>query len=418
MAYPFHTLPVPPEESCTSLAPDWLLPTMARTMLTSKLTTSWIALLLVFAHAATQADQSTNPAWTDPVNAAAEIMPRADRALLLDIVRSGDRILALGERGDIIYSSDGKSWTQAQVPTRATLTAIAVKGDRAWAVGHDGVILRSDDRGTSWSLQRSDPLDSSIPPFQRDPRQGSPLLDVLFVDADRGYAVGAYNLMLETRDGGATWTRVSLTEPAPLAPSNASSDDMNTKTTGDTSTAAESSGSHTASEPVDRFAFNDDELALGAETDPHLNGIARTGSGAFLVVSERGSAYRSRDDGATWQRLKLPYDGSMFGVIGYQGEHVLVFGLRGNVFDSSDLGDHWQRIDTGTGFSLVGGAALGVDGAVLVGANGTVLARRDGSGAFTGSMDLDAGALGNVLPLDNVKALVVGENGVNEVVIP
>ncbi|MFZ2237337.1 MAG: YCF48-related protein [Dokdonella sp.] len=378
----------------------------------------WAALVLVLACPALRADESTNPEWTDPVKAAAEIMPRADRALLLDIVRSKDRIIAIGERGNILFSGDGKSWTQAQVPTRATLTAIAVNGDHAWAAGHDGVILRSDDRGESWALQRSDPLDSSIPPYQRDPRQGSPLLDIMFVDAERGYAVGAYNLMLETRDGGASWNRVSLQQPAAPTAATSTSDDETQAADNPESAVTEASADSTSGEPVDRYAFSQDELALGAETDPHLNGIARTGSGAFFVVAERGSAYRSRDDGASWQRLKLPYDGSMFGVIGYEGEHVLVYGLRGNVFESSDLGDHWQRIETGTEFSLVGGAALGGTGAVLVGANGTMLARRDGDVAFTANTDLDAGAFGNILPLDDSRALVVGENGVNEVVIP
>ncbi len=377
--------------------------------------TPWIVLLLVVASPVSRADESTNPEWSDPAKAAAEIMPRADRSLLLDVVRSGDRIIAVGERGNILYSTDGKSWTQAQVPTRATLTAIAVNGDRAWAAGHDGVILRSDDRGESWKLQRSDPLDSSIEPYQRDPRQGSPLLDILFVDADRGYAVGAYNLMLETRDGGATWSRVSMTQPA-----SATAAVIKEGSATDAADNAGAPATQPAVEEVDRYAFSEDELELGAETDPHLNGIARTGSGGFLVVAERGSAYRSRDDGATWQRLNLPYDGSMFGVIGYEGEHVLVYGLRGNAFESSDLGDNWQSIETGTEFSLVGGASLAGAGAVLVGANGTVLARRDRGVAFTGTMDLDVGALGNVLPVDNAsaKALVVGENGVNEVVIP
>ena len=108
----------------------------------------------------------------------------------------------------------------------------------------------------------------------------------------------------------------------------------------------------------------------------------------------------------------------MFGVIGYEGEHVLVYGLRGNVFESSDLGDHWQRIETGTEFSLVGGSALGDAGAILVGLNGTVLARRERGTAFKGTMDLNVGALGNVLPIDESRALVVGENGVDEVKIP
>ena len=385
-------------------------------MRTPNIVIACLALLLVTLLPASRADVSTNREWTDPAKASAEIMPRADRALLLDIVRSGNRIIAVGERGNIIWSADGRSWKQAQVPTRATLTAIAINGDRVWAAGHDGVILRSDDRGESWKLQRIDPLDGSIAPDQRDPRQGSPLLDIMFVDAERGYAVGAYNLMLETRDGGAVWNRVSLTQPAPAA---ALTENTKTKAVDDAgATAADTAIAGTPGEPVDRYAFSEDELELGAETDPHLNGIARTGSGAFFVVAERGSAYRSRDDGVTWQRLKLPYDGSMFGVISYEGEHVLVYGLRGNVLESDDVGDTWKSIETGTGFSLVGGAALGDAGAVLVGANGTVLARRDSAAAFRGTMDLNVGALGNVLPLDDVKGLVVGENGVNEVVIP
>ena len=374
---------------------------------------SWVSFLLVVASPALLAGESTNPEWTDPVNAPAEMMPRADQALLLDIVRSGDRLIAVGERGNILFSADGKSWTQAAVPTRTTLTSIAINGDHAWVAGHDGVILRSDDRGATWKLQRSDPLDSSIPAFQRDPRQGAPLLDIMFVDAERGYAVGAYNLMLETRDGGTTWNRVSLTQPAAAAGAEL--------TKGGETKAADSNPLKATEPPVeevDRYAFSEDELELGAETDPHLNGIARTGSGALFVVAERGSAYRSRDDGKTWQLLKLPYDGSMFGVIGYEGEHVLVFGLRGNVFESRDLGDNWQRVDTGTEFSLVGGSALGDTGAVLVGSNGTVLARRERGTSFKGTMDLNVGALGNVLPVDHSKALVVGENGIDEVVIP
>lgn len=352
--------------------------------------------------------------WTDPVKAVAEILPRTSKGLLLDIVRSGDRLLAVGERGAIIHSSDGKTWTQAAVPTRATLTAISVSGDRAWAVGHDGVILRSEDRGTTWSVQRTDPLDVSKSSAQRDPRQGAPLLDVLFVDADHGYAVGSYNQMLSTSDGGSTWTPLPLQTATPAVATPAATGADAAAATTEPVVAADAA---TAADK-DRYAFNDDELELGAESDPHLNGIARTGSGGLFVVSERGSAFRSRDAGVTWQRLQLPYDGSMFGVIGYEGDHVLVYGLRGNVFESTDLGDSWKRIDSGTEFSLMGGVALDNDGAVLVGANGTVLARRSGVDAFKSNVDLAAGALAGVLPGSTDQLLVVGENGVNTVVIP
>ena len=91
------------------------------------------------------------------------------------------------------------------------------------------------------------------------------------------------------------------------------------------------------------WTFDDSELELEDETDPHLNGIARTGDGSLFIVAERGSAFRSTDGGTTWERIQLPYDGSMFGVIGYDGRHVLAYGLRGNVFESTDLGDNWTE---------------------------------------------------------------------------
>ena len=45
--------------------------------------------------------------------------------LLLDVASAGSRLVAVGQRGHIIFSDDqGKTWTQAKVPTRALLTAI------------------------------------------------------------------------------------------------------------------------------------------------------------------------------------------------------------------------------------------------------------------------------------------------------
>ena len=54
----------------------------------------------------------------------AEHLPLVTESMLLDVTRAGDKLVAVGERGHVILSSDGKTWTQAEVvPTRATLTA-------------------------------------------------------------------------------------------------------------------------------------------------------------------------------------------------------------------------------------------------------------------------------------------------------
>jgi photosystem II stability/assembly factor-like uncharacterized protein len=54
-----------------------------------------------------------------------QIMPLAEKSLLLDGQVVGDRIIVVGERGHILISEDqGVSWQQQEVPTRATLTSI------------------------------------------------------------------------------------------------------------------------------------------------------------------------------------------------------------------------------------------------------------------------------------------------------
>jgi photosystem II stability/assembly factor-like uncharacterized protein len=332
--------------------------------------------------------------WVDPVAAPAETMPLAAHSLLLDIARAGERYVAVGTRGDVLLSNDGKNWTQAQVPTRTTFTAVSAIDANIWAVGHDGVIAHSADGGEHWSLQRQDPWKPAADANDalHDSRQGVPLLDVLFNDAQHGFAVGAYSLALRTDDGGETWKPMTVAA-APKA-----------ATEGETAPAT---AEHAQT-------FNKDELKVGQEATPHFNAIVRTGSGGLLIVGERGSAFRSRDNGATWQRQQLPYDGSMFGAIGYGGDHVIAFGLRGHVFESNDLGEHWNLLDTGTELSLMGGTALPNDGAAIVGANGIVLVRSRAGEPLKSFVDQSAGTIAAVLPLANSDDLLVaGENGVS-----
>src|ERR1700712_5725559 len=95
---------------------------------------------------------------------------KAAKSLMLDVVHAGSRLVAVGDRGHILYSDDqGKTWTQAKVPTRQLLTAVFFVDDKhGWAVGHDAQILASEDGGLTWTKQFDD--------LKRE----SPLLDVWF----------------------------------------------------------------------------------------------------------------------------------------------------------------------------------------------------------------------------------------------
>lgn len=341
--------------------------------------------------AAPMANAAPKVAWPEPANSSAEVMPLVTQSLLLDLVESGNRAIAVGERGAIALSDDRSNWRQvADVPTRATLTAVTSVGSKVWAVGRDGVILASTDAGEHWTVQRRDPWQPPTDASAGDnARHGAPLLDVVFLDENRGFAVGAYSLFLETSDGGLTWSeRQILAAAAPAA------------------TAA-------ASGTGEKWTFSKEELKIEDESEPHFNAIARTSDGSLLIAGERGSLLRSRDNGANWQRMKLPYDGSMFGAIGFEGQRAIVFGLRGHAFETDNLGDTWREVKTDTELSLLGGVKLPNSGVALVGANGIVLVRRSGTEPLRAGAIDPAGALAAVLPIEGGGAfLVAGENGV------
>ena len=341
-----------------------------------------------------QEPEAAKTAATDPALLDAELLPRASRSLLLDAVRTNAGYFAVGERGHVLASDDGVTWRQAPVPTRATLTTIASVDGVMWAAGHDGVIVHSTDGGQTWVRRRAAPWSYDIV----DPSEGVPVMDLLFTDAKNGFAIGAYSLMLVTSDGGITWTSRTVSSAAPEPAAEAPAGD----------------GADPAAEAED-WTFSDEDLALDAESDPHLNAIARAGSGALVIAGERGTFMRSRDGGETWTSKRLPYEGSMFGVLAWQDDHILVYGLRGNVYESRDLGDSWTRVETGITTSLMGGYALENGGAVLVGANGAILTRPDADSPFTASAFETASGetplLSGVLPVDGAGYLVIGDKG-------
>lgn len=283
-----------------------------------------------------------------------EIMPLASRSMLLDVVNTGERLVAVGDRGHILVSNNGKDWAQVATPVRSALTAVAFADPKnGWAVGHDAVILRTQDGGRSWTLQN----------FQ--PQLEKPLLDVLFLDASHGFAVGAYGLFYETLDGGQNWAEVN----------------------------AEVRG---------------EEL--------HFNSITRLNNGDLLVAGEQGMLAISGDGGATWSKLTSPYESSLFGAVALGEKGAVVFGLRGNVYTSGDpRSNSWTKVDTGTVASMFGGTATPDGGVAMVGLNGAVLLM-DGSGGNLRRLRSAAGTpLSGAIVVGQEALLAVGESGVQSV---
>lgn len=239
--------------------------------------------------------------------------------LLLDAAQAGTRLVAIGERGHIVFSADqGKSWQQVASPTQATLTSLFfLDAQNGWAVGHDSVILKSTDGGSSWRQVFS------------APEMNKPLLKVWFSDARNGLAIGAYGLFLQTHDGGTSWQQRKITDG-----------------------------------------------------DLHLNALAARGDGTLLIAGEAGSLLRSDDHGQTWHALPSPYRGSFFDILALRDGSVLAYGLRGKIFRSTDAGETWIEIASNSEATLMGGYEFADGGIVLVGQRGTVLLSQDHGKTF------------------------------------
>ncbi|MGH8464973.1 MAG: WD40/YVTN/BNR-like repeat-containing protein [Pseudomonas sp.] len=275
---------------------------------------------------------------------------------LRDVTSAGARMVAVGPRGHILYSDDhGGHWQQASVPASADLNAVSFpSAEQGWAVGNDGVIVHSQDGGKTWQKQldgrvlgeqvlayyraqaQAAPNDERLAQLigegERLVAEGAdkPLLDVWFADEQNGFAVGVFNLLLHTRDGGQHWTPW--------------------------------------------LERTDNPQAL------HLTSLASI-DGALYITGEQGLLLKLAADGEHFTRLTTPYAGTFFGAVGKPGV-LLAYGLRGHVVRSTDGGENWQMVKTGLANSITAANLDSAGKLWLMSQAGHVLVSHDDGASF------------------------------------
>lgn len=234
------------------------------------------------------------------------------RLLLLDAVSTGQRMIAVGERGSILLSDDGQHWRAAQTIGSSTLTALTRRGSLVWAVGHDATILKSTDSGASWRRVHF------APDAQR------PLLDITFIDNTRGFAVGAYGFFLETRDAGEHWTE-----------RNISASDLHYN-------AIVLLGNGTlliAGEAGTLLRSTDAGQNWQALTSPYAGswfGVVAINDKTALIMGLRGKLYRTEDAGVHWTALPNNTTAALMGGRALLNGTVVVAGNDGVILTSTD----------------------------------------------------------------------------------
>jgi photosystem II stability/assembly factor-like uncharacterized protein len=335
---------------------------------------------------------SMEAVWANPVLDAlrrpAFVAPHVRGGVLLDVAKSGKRIVAVGERGVVLFSDDiGATWQQASVPVSVTLTAVNFVDEKyGWVTGHSGVVLATSDGGGTWRLQlegkraadlwraevsagskNDDDSDKRLQEAQRLVSDGpdKPFLDMHFFDRKRGFVIGAYGLIFATADGGETW-----------------------------------------SPWMDRL---DNPKAL------HFNALAVQGQ-RILIVGEQGLLLQSVDGGKTFVRLSSPYPGSWFAVAALPDGKWLLAGLKGNIYTYSPAGFSQCEVPIPV---TIGCLSLMHDGSVLaLNQAGQALISRDSGGRWTSVSWPPGPPLTAVVELDGSRLLASSLRGVRELPFP
>ena len=217
-------------------------------------------------------------------------------------------------------------WTKATISSRDLADAAFVDAERGWAVGAGGAILRTDDGGATWATQAS---------------SGQDLKAADAADAQTVWAVGMGDVVRYTTDGGATWKGSSTGTGANLYDVDFV-DATHGWVTGYTSllvqmVAATTDGGKTWTQQTAPYGIG-------------LTGISFADRQHGFLTGFFGAQYRTDDGGATWTPMSIypqtwteSTNETVYTVLRTSPDDGLAAGFRGLVYRTTDGGLTWTK---------------------------------------------------------------------------
>jgi|GEM_PF-931745 len=366
---------------------------------------------------------NANPSFTQPSQTAT-----SETLHGIAMLASNNTAYAVGDNGTIIKTrnSNNTPWVAKTSGTTAHLRSVFFKGngtlDTGYVVGDGGVVLRSLDSGHTWSQVPSGTgehlyavhfaggvdtvtIAGAAGTIRKSYTGGgwsgmdSPALrGVHFHSATVGYAAGDSGLILNTRDGGATWRPRAAGTTARL---NAVSGFSTTRllAVGDGGVVVRSANP-TSSPPTIAPVTQ-------SATSENLHAVVVLSTNIAIAVGDDGTIIKcniSTNDVWDLKGVGLTTD-DLVAIHFADANTGFATGRNGTVLKTTDAGENWSVLDAGTMADLEAVRALSTSIVIAAGAGGTVV--KTTAGGFIA----DTTTVRGLDAADAVTAWLVGDAG-------
>ena len=330
----------------------------------------------------------------DVLNTPAVLVRDPAGVFLVAVTRAGNRLVAVGVHGVIVYSDDnGQSWAQAEVPVSVNLTCIRfATPQHGWAAGHYGIILGTTDGGKTWQVQLNGVQVNQLTleaaqnaaaqpqPDNASPalalamhragvfvKQGPtlPFLSILILGPDKVIVFGSYRMAMLTTDGGKSWVDWSL-------------------------------------HIYDRLSHN-------------IYDAEQIGANIYLA-GEAGLVFRSTDGGDSFLPTTAAGGVTLFGIMGKSEQLITTYGVAASCYYSADGCKTWNSINLPIQDNLAAGGVLQTGEMVIFAETGAVLGSSNGE-SFQLVPNVRLPPVFAALEAQNGQLVVVGGTGASTIPI-
>ena len=288
----------------------------------------------------------------------------------------------------------GENWVNQTIPDSAgEVEGIHfINSTTGWAVGVDKdtgqtKILYTGDGGTNWAVQT--------------PPEGftEPLASVYFADANTGWAIGSTGGLINTVNGGTTWTSISDLggNPTKIQFADASNGWISTNN----SNVLKTTNGGTSWTTIQVDSIND----LG------LYNVHFISTTVGIASGDNGNIYKTSDGGVAWTSISTGPRGSLQDSFFINANTGYTAGTGGLIFKTANGGSTWTAQNSGIVNTLNSIYFYDSNNGWIAGSTGLILKTTNGGTNWSAATTDINDNLNGIYFINSTTGWAVGENG-------